>query len=605
MSNKIPISYIQGCSVTTIDKKNINKQIKQSLYYLKKGSQNEAQAVFNQIVSQQSIDDINNIKDVNSLMQLGALASQLGEKLAAINVFSRLVEMCPESSVYLDNLAQAYIDNDMLYSAETALKEAIVLNSELHLPYIRLAALFNTGGKYSDAVMLLEKAMKLKPSDSNIYKNIVMALTYSDRQDEAYGYAQKLIRLEPKAAENYHLLGKVLSGTGHFDEALSNFKKAIQLDATYGEAYYDFASIKKLSSEDSALIRQAEKSLQTGMPAYKRACIHFSLGKMFDDCENWGKAFEHFRQGNLIGKPAVEDKTLSLVFNKTHAAYSKKLFKKFEVIGNNSEIPVFIVGMPRSGTTLIEQILASHPECDSAGELIEIDLIQKHICSYDNLNQYKRELTKSMNAEAMSKYAEQYLQVLGNTKNSAKRVINKMPDNFLHLGLINLLFPKAHIIHVVRSPLDTCLSCYFQYFNSVPWANDLSWISMHYKLYKRAMAYWKKELPEGKVIEVHYEELVADIEYQARRLIDSIGLQWDPACLEFYKRKGNISTASVWQARQPVYTSSRKRWVNYAFHIESLANELQEYLDADDLGELKNMGVKLKKKWYLNIFKYR
>ena len=596
----MPASYIQDCSVTTIDKKNISKQIKQSLHYLGQGNQNEAQAVFNQIVSQQSIDDIN---DVNCLMQLGALASQLGEKLAAINIFSGLVDMCPENAIYLDNLAQAYIDNDMLYSAETTLKKVIVLNSELHLPYIRLAALFNTGGKYSDAVMLLEKAMRLKPSDPNIYKNIVVALTYSDRQDEAYDYAQKLIRLEPKVAGNYHLFGKVLSEMGRFDEALNNFKKAIQLDATYGEAYYDYASIKKLSSEDGALIRQAEKSLQTSMPAFKRACIHFSLGKMFDDCKSWDKAFEHYKQGNLIGKPAVEDKTLSLVFNKTHTAYSKKLFKEFEITGNNSETPVFIVGMPRSGTTLIQQILASHPECDSVGELTEIDLIHKRICPYDNLNQYKRELTKSINTEAVNKYAEEYLQVLSNTRNNPTRVINKMPDNFLHLGLINILFPKAHIIHVARSPLDTCLSCYFQYFNSVPWANDLSWISKHYKLYKRAMAYWKKELPEGQVIEVQYEELVADIESQAKRLIDSIGLEWDPACLEFYKHKGNISTASVWQARQPVYTSSRKRWANYAFHIESLANELQEYLDADELGELKNMGVKLKKKWYLNIFK--
>lgn len=587
-----------------LDQNSINKQIKQSYQHLKKGNQSEAQAIFNQIVNQQTIGDINQIIDVNILVQLGALASRLGEKLAAINIFSGLVESYPENSIYLDNLAQAYIDNDMLYSAETTLKKAISLNSELHLPYIRLAALFNTGGKYSDAVMLLEKAMKLKPGDPNIYKNIVIALTYSDRQDEAYGYAQKLIRIEPKVAGNYHLLGKVLSGTGHFDEALSNFKKAIQLDAAYGEAYYDLASIKKISSEDGALIRLAEKSLQTSMPAFKRACIHFSLGKMFDDCENWEKAFEHFKQGNLIGKPAVEDKTLSLVFNKTHTSYNKKLFKEFEIIGNNSEIPVFIVGMPRSGTTLVEQILASHPESDSAGELTEIDKIQKRICPYDNLNQYKRELTKSIRADHVSKYAEQYLQVLANKRNNTARMINKMPDNFLHLGLINLLFPKANIIHVVRSPLDTCLSCYFQYFNSVPWANDLSWISRHYKLYKRAMAYWEKELPEGKVIEVKYEELVSDIELQARRLIDGIGLKWDPACLEFYKHKGNISTASVWQARQPVYTSSKKRWANYAFHIESLANELQKYLDADDLGELKNMGVKLKKKWSLNVFRY-
>ena len=586
-----------------LDRNNINKQIKQSYQHLKKGNQSEAQAIFNQIVNQQTIGDINQIIDVNSLVQLGALASQLGEKVAAINIFSELVKMYPDNPVHLDSLAQAYIDNDLLYSAEISLKKAIKLKPDLHLPYIRLGALAITNGNYSEAIELLEKALLLKQNDPDIYRNIVTALTYRGRNEEAYDYAQKLLRLEPDVAKNNYMLGTVLNGLGRFDEATSSFKKAIRLDITFGYSYYDLVCIKKFSEVDNALLKQAEKALQMSMPATQRACIYFSLGKMFNDCQEWNKAFEYYKQGNIIGKPALEDKAAFMIFNKTHKSYNKKLFKQTECLGSRSEVPVFIVGMPRSGTTLIEQVIASHPKGAGAGELTEIDRINKLICPYDNLDHYKQELMKSLNAETLNKHVNAYFKELGFSRENAERIVNKMPDNYLFLGLINILFTKAHIIHVIRSPLDTCLSCYFQFFDTVPWANDLGWISKQYKLYKKAMAYWKKVLPEGKIIEIHYEKFVADPEAQAKKLIENIGLQWDSSCLEFYKQKRTINTASVWQARQPIYTSSSKRWVNYSQHLEVLANELQEYLEDDDIEELKRQGIKLKKKWYSNTFK--
>ena len=578
------------------DNKNINREIQQAFQYLKKGNQSEAQATFNEIVAQP-------VKDINNLSQLGSLASQLGEKVAAINIYSEILERFPDSPVHMDNLAQAYIDNGMLLQAEKMLNKAIEINPNLHLPYIRLSGLAIAYGNFAAAVEPLEKALQIKPSDPAIYTNLVTALTHSGRPEEAYDYAQKLVRLEPNKAESYHMLGRILNGLGKFDEAVSNFEKSIRLDKTFGYSYLHLSSIKKFSSDDDAFIKQAEKTLEMSMPAIQRSSIHFSLGKIYNDCKEWDKAFEHYDQGNLIGKPAICDMTAEEVFKKTHKTYTRKLFQKTEGLGSDSDIPVFVVGMPRSGTTLIEQIIASHPEGAGAGELTNISRLNDVICKIENLDNYKKELTRNIDEGSLIKHTESYLEVLRSTREDASRVVDKMPDNFLFLGLINILFPNAHIIHAVRSPLDTCLSCYFQFFRDVSWSYDLEWVAKRYKFYRKAMDYWESVLPENKIIEVRYENMIADPEAQAKRLIESIGLQWDPTCLEFYNEKRSVNTASLWQVRQPVYKSSSKRWLNYGYHIEKLANDLQEFLEDDEVEELIKQGMRLKKKWNLNIFK--
>ena len=575
---------------------NINTQIQSAIQCLNKGETDAAQVIFNQVTDLPT-------EDVGALVQLGELASQLGENVAAINIYSKLVEKHPDNANYLDSFAQVCVNNERLLQAESLLKKAIRINPDFHRPYMQLGYIAILRSQFSVAIEPLKKALKLKPSEPTIYTNLIIALTQTRQLDDAYKYAQKLIRLQPKKAEAYHLLGDILKTLGRFDEAVTNFEKAIRLNKTLGNSYYDLASSKKFSNSDSVFIKNTEKVLQSSMLAKERASIHFALGKIYNDCKEWDKAFKHYKQANLIGKPPLLDSTPVDVFNKTHKLYTKKLFQQIDGLGSKSETPVFVVGMPRSGTTLIEQIIASHPDGAGAGELRKIETIQTNICPVEKLNSYSQELKKVLNTETMTRHAESYLKVLFHSRGDASRIVDKMPDNFLLIGLINSLFPKAHIIHAVRSPIDTCLSCYFMPFRAVSWAYDLDWISERYALYRRAMDYWSSVLPEGKIIEVRYEELVANPEKQSKRLIESIGLEWNPACLEFYKDNREVSTASVWQVRQPIYTSSSKRWVNYAQNIESLITSLGNYLENDDIEELERQGIKLKKKWYSNIFK--
>lgn len=575
--------------------KSVNEEIQSALQFLRKGDQQSAQEVFNQVTELPT-------EDMAAMVQLGSLATQLGEYVAAINVYTKLVEQYPENANYLDSFAQACLLNGMYSQAETLFKKALEINPDMHNPYMQLGYIEISRNQFINAIEPLEKALKLKPSDPIIYTNLIIALIQLTQYDDAHKYSEKLIRLQPKKAEGYHLTGIILKKFGRFDEAITFFEKAIRLDRTLGTSYYDLVSSKKFTSDDANFIKSTEKALQSSMPAKERSAIHFALGKIYNDCKEWDKAFEHYKQGNLIRKPALQDGTAFDIFNKTHKIYTKKFFQQVKDLGSNSEVPVFVVGMPRSGTTLIEQIINSHPEGGGAGELYEIGGISLKLCPIDKLNGFKQELSKNLNADVIDQYVKSYLKVLCHNREGSNRIIDKMPDNFIHIGLIHLLFPKAHIIHATRSPIDTCLSCYLMPFRRVSWANDLEWIANRYVWYRKAMKYWASVLPEGKLIEINYDELVADPETQSKRLIESIGLEWDPACLEFYKDDRAVSTASFWQVRQPIYTTSSKRWVNYAQYIEPLVTGMSAYLGNDDMEELEKHGVKFKKKWYSNIF---
>ncbi len=577
--------------MNTPDKQNFHSQIQDAFEWIEKGKRDQAQMIFNQISHAR-------FPDLETLVNFGILASRLEERVFAINALSKAVETEPDNTTYLDLLAKALIDAGMFEGAKQLLQRAIELKPDFPTPYMRLGAIEVNNQNYVESIPLLEKAMALKPSDPTTYSNILIPLRYTDRHEEALKYAQKLIKLEPKNPENHERLGRVLIEMGRTDEAIKHFEKAIRIDPGFGVAYYSLASNKKFTPEDKAFIRQCEKALQSGMPAEHRSQIHFSMGKYYDDCKQWPKAFEHIRQGNMLRKPGVNsDKEAFKRFQKVRKTYTRKFIEETRNLGNDSEIPVFVVGMPRSGTTLIEQIIASHPAGAGAGELTEIDRIEKQICPYESLPDYKKQLQDNLTREKIDDYAETYLRVLRHSRENAGRIVDKMPDNFFYLGLINLLFPNARIIHSIRHPLDIGLSCYFQAFTFVYWSYDLEWIAARYRFYREAMDYWKKTLPEGRIVDVHYENLIETPDNETRRLIEACGLPWDDKCLNFHKDKRTITTASVWQARQPIYKSSKKRWSHYAEFLGELANGISDYLSDEDLEELRDHGVKVKKKW--------
>jgi tetratricopeptide (TPR) repeat protein len=572
---------------------NMLAQINEAFKFIEDDHVIEATNIFNDIIGVQT-------NDLEEIVELGKLAYLLDENVCAIRSFSKAVDIAPENFDFLYFLAMSYCKiGNLTYAAEMG-RKAIEINPKRHEPYIILGREATQREKFTEAVDFFKKAIEFKPSDPDPYAEIAICLRRLKKYEEALKYSQKLVRLDP-TAPSYISLSAVMLELGQMEEAVSVLEKAIRIDSTSGHAYYRLAMMKKGMDDDRKLIRQAEKALKKSMPSSQRAIINFSLGKMYGDYKEWDKSFEYYRQGNLLAKPAIEPKWISDKYKSSKKIYTNSFVNNSEKCGSDSDVPVFIVGMPRSGTTLMEQIISTHPQGAGAGELTEFGRI--HLQIYPDKKIPAKDLKNNLSCESLGKYAEEYLSVLRDSRKDAARVVDKMPNNFPYMGLMYKLFPNARFIHAMRSPLDTCLSCFFQHLDYVPETFDLEWLGKYYQTYKDAIKYWKKVLPEGKILDVSYDHLVNDFENESRRIIDFCGLPWDSKCLEFHKTERPITTASVWQARQPVYSSSRRSWVNYAPHLVGLANQLSEYLDEEDLAELEKRNIKIKKKWSMGFLK--
>lgn len=525
-------------------------------------------------------------------VELGHLCSELGSRDQAVEHFRMAVDDEPDNSHYLVHLGVALQQTGHTEEAFEVLTRAMTGNAEIPSVLHVLGLIWMERADYARARTYLEKAQQITPSDGNIRTVLATVLAHVNEHELALKHAEKGLKLNPADRNAHYAVGKVLTELGRGEEAIRHFEKTIRQHKTFGSAYDLLARMKKFTAADRPFIDKTEKVLRQGMPARERACVHFALGKMYDDCGEWDKSFEHFGQANLLQKKDHDMKRARQHFKQMKKIFDARSLQKYAEPGNVSEHPVFIVGMPRSGTTLMEHMIASHPRASGAGELPEIPRISRLILPEDGQRHSVATARSMLTNENIAAYAESYLSVLRQGADAAERIVDKLPGNVFYLGLIAILFPNATIIHAVRHPLDTCLSCYFQNFTNVRWANDLATIADVYGLYREVVAYWKSVLPEGRIVDVRYEQLIEEPEIHGRHMLNACGLDWDSENLEFYNKEKVVRTASVWQVRQPIYQSSKMRWKNYASHIAQLADALSDYLQ-DDREELANHAIDL------------
>jgi hypothetical protein len=331
------------------------------------------------------------------------------------------------------------------------------------------------------------------------------------------------------------------------------------------DAWAALAGTRKMTNADGEWFKQADKMAANAIHPLEEANLRFAMGKYCDDVHDFAQAFQNFKRGNELLKTLAEDydrkKRVGFI-DESIRVYSRDAISNIGAAGSTSAKPVFVVGMPRSGTSLAEQIIASHPAAFGAGELDFWAAL-----SAKDRGQAQRILDEP----ARSKVAEEYLGILGAFSGSASRVVDKAPSNSDILGLIYSVFPNARVIYLQRDPIDTCLSCYFQQFlTGMNFSFDLSDLVHYYREHQRLMAHWRAVLPPGFMLDVPYEELVADQESWSRKMLDFIGLEWDPRVLEFHTSERQVTTASAWQVRQQVYQSSLARWRNYEKFIGPL-----------------------------------
>lgn len=537
--------------------------------------------------------------DLDVLAHLGQMELLLDRSEPAIEYYSKAHTLQPDNSHYAYSLACAYSLAGRDEESAAMLRSAIEANPDQPAPISRLGSYLLSTGKHAEAADLLLRAVELKSGSPEPYHDLVLSLRLIGRHEEAVSYARKLIRLQP-SAQNHILLAGTLIESGQQDDAVQHINKAIRADKTCGLAYFNLAAIKKYSAEDESKINKIEKVLDGSMSAHDRALIHFSLGKIYDDCGQWDKAFSNYEKANVLDRVATEPDAQRKYYKSLSKNLTGKILSQLTDLGSSSEKPVFVVGMPRSGTTLIEQIISRHPQADGAGELLKMTQIGQQILGDGDVS--TAEFRSNLSEEKLTDYAREYLSELERNCCESLRIVDKMPGNFLNLGLIHLLFPRARIIHVIRHPLDVCLSCYFQAFQGVEMSYDLDWIANQYILYRKAMDHWKSVLPDNAIVDVHYEQIIDDTEPAIRQLIDACGLDWDPVCMEAGESGRAIVTASYVQAQQPLYTTSRRRWVNYASHLAGVAKRLREYLDPDELDEFSRQGISIGSGWKQKLF---
>ena len=388
------------------------------------------------------------------------------------------------------------------------------------------------------------------------------------KYEKALDRFHQLEQLTPKSATLFYQIGVVSRILGRLDDAETALRHALQLNPDYAAAYFTLSAMKHYEDKDDADIKAMERILvQGGLAEDVHTKLNFSLAKVYEDLRDYDRAFDYLSKGNELRRQkyhydvAVHED----YFRRLRETFTTEFFHQRSGYGVDDKMPIFIVGMPRSGTSLVEQILASHPQVFGGGELNDLQRIV--------LNKRKDlsvSYVTSLGAEDSVSMANQYLDVIRQHSHGAAYVTDKMPLNFQYIGMIRLLFPNARVIHCRRDPMDTCLAIYKQNFSVThKFAFDLVELGRYYRAYSELMDHWHQVLP-GYIYENVYEELVANQQTETRRLLEFCGLDWDDACLKFYETQRPVSTASLVQVRQPIYRSSVEKWRNYGRHLERL-----------------------------------
>ncbi len=430
--------------------------------------------------------------------------------------------------------------------------------------------------QFDDAIGCYERGLALAPGNPALHHAIGRTRHLQGQFEEARAAFARALELQPDNAANYTKIGRTYEAEGRFEEAIAWQEKALARQPDNAEAHYSLAMMRSAGTREARVEQLAQILARGGLDTDRRASANFALAKLCDEGGDYDLAFRYVKEANDLRKAGhryLADERSAFV-DRLITSFGKQLFEPKENIGSRSERPVFIVGMPRSGTTLVEQILASHPQAHGHGELEQMNELARGLGERLGHRQAYPECVAGLDEVTAERVAEEHLDQLDRDGGRAARSIDKMPHNFNHLGLIALLFPRARLIHCLRDPRDTCLSCYFQDFGPrQPFTCDFDHLARYYRDYQRLMAHWHAVLPIP-ILDVPYEALVGDQEGWSRKLIDFVGLDWDDRCLVFHQTERPVFTSSAWQVRQPLYNSSIGRWRHYEKHLEPLFQAL-------------------------------
>ncbi len=489
-----------------------------------------------------------------------------GAYAESVAVYEELVRRYPRYVDALHNLGAALTKLGRYKEAQVLFRQVVAINPGHAQGHYNLGTVLRWLGDIAESESSLRCALRLNPTYAAARTSLGETLVFRGRLRDAKTQFAKVLKAAPRDVDALFGIGQVARLEGRFDEARAMYERALAVNPTMPHVLAAMAGLRRMTVSDGAWLQGAEEIAASGLPPLEEAGLRFAIGKYSDDVGTFERAFQNYQCANQLWKTVAEKydrEARTRYVDDLISGYSRKL--TFSVVGGDSGStrPFFLVGMMRSGTSLAEQIIASHPEVCGAGELgFWSDAVRRHEASI------RRGL---LDEPTRQKLAKEYLRVLTEHSAHARRVVDKAPVNSDYLGVIHSVFPNARIIYMRRDPIDSCLSCYFQQFSpGLNFTMDLSDLAHYYREHNRLMAHWRAVLPPGTILDVPYAELVADPETWTRKMLKFLGLEWDERCRDFDKTQRAVVTASYWQVRQKIYKDSVGRWRNYRNFIGPL-----------------------------------
>jgi tetratricopeptide (TPR) repeat protein len=549
---------------------------------------------------------------------LGQLLLECQRPQEALKHCQEAVQLDPQSAAARNNLGNVLRRLGRLNDAKVCYLEALRLEPSLAMVHNNLGEILLGQGKVDEARPWIMQAVQLQPSSALFQLRLATLQLETHDLTGAETHALNALRLEPNNAEVHLLLARVRLEQGRLDEvekayravlqarpndpaincrladvllelnqpeqALICVQTALRVDPNCSTALALLATQMRqhLTSEHEATMRRLLS--EANLPVLDRAALEFGLGHLCDARRDYGQAAQHLLEANRIegalrqqAGRAFNAEAHSNFVNRLLTVFSPEFFERVRGFGLDNECPVFIVGLPRSGTTLLEQVLASHSQVFGAGELrFAREDFETLGGGADGASEARAfDILKTINAETVQRLGRNHLERLAALNGKAARMIDKMPDNYLYVGFMHLLFPRARFLHCCRDLRDVAVSCWLTHFRDIPWSNDFEQMAARFTQYRRVMTHWRTVLPVP-VLDVAYEDMVADLEGVARRVTTFLGLEWEPACLEFHRNRRPVRTASLAQVRQPIYRSSVGRWRHYEKSLQPLFDRLEQ-----------------------------
>ncbi len=517
---------------------------------------------------------------------LGNVLRELGRTTEAKASYAEALRVDPDMTVVYLNLGRLVQDEGRLKDAETWFRIALGLEPDSVEIRWSLANALELSGRYDEAASLCEQALALDPNSAESLVCLGSVRHAQGRLDDAVRHFRDATRANPGYVPAHCSLGVVLGQGGDFEGAERSFRDALRLPADRHRTLNELAKLLRGKLPQADLDAIERLIADPDLPDNKRADLHLGAAEVLDARGDYAPAAEHVRRGKGIRRAETvragteyRPEPFEAFVDGMVASCPTEFFERVQGLGLSTDRPVFVFGLPRSGTTLTEQILAAHSQVHGAGELPLARMGFDSLPAILELPVTAERALGAIDRESADRLARAHLARLDEIGRGVPLVVDKMPENYHYLGYLAVLFPRARFIHCRRDLRDVGVSCWFTNFRDIRWVNDLDHIAARFAGYRRLMAHWSATLPVP-ILEIDYEETVADLEGTARRLLDWCGLDWEPDCLSFHRPRNPVKTASTAQVRQPIYTRSVGRWKHYQDELGPLFDRLVPILAA-------------------------